>query len=219
MVSIKGVGMTRFGKNEHSLIEMMVDAAKLACLDAGIEPEAFSEVLVGVIAPEEFTGQGNIAAVFADAFAKQTNTAPIEATRLETASSTGAALMKMGYKIAATEKKPLLLVAGEKMKPKENSTEATSIISRVIDAESRRKDYTMPKLAAKITQELLQKTDVKLHDLDMIGLKNHYNGSFNQRAHFQDQVTLEKVAESRYVEDPLRLYHCAPISDGAAAVV
>ena len=63
MVSIKGVGMTRFGKNEHSLIEMMVDAAKLACLDAGIEPEAFSEVLVGVMAPEEFTGQGNIAPV------------------------------------------------------------------------------------------------------------------------------------------------------------
>jgi acetyl-CoA C-acetyltransferase len=32
-------------------------------------------------------------------------------------------------------------------------------------------------------------------------------------------VTLEAVMESRLVADPLRLYHCCPISDGAAAVV
>src|SRR5256885_433184 len=38
-------------------------------------------------------------------------------------------------------------------------------------------------------------------------------------APFQQAVTLEEVMESRMVADPLRLLHCCPISDGAAAVV
>ena len=53
----------------------------------------------------------------------------------------------------------------------------------------------------------------------MVAVKNHANGARNPLAHFQEAVTLETVLESRLVADPLRLYHCCPISDGAAAVV
>jgi acetyl-CoA C-acetyltransferase len=52
-----------------------------------------------------------------------------------------------------------------------------------------------------------------------VAVKNHANGAKNPLAHFQQTVTLEEVLESRLVADPLRLYHCCPISDGAAAVV
>ena len=53
----------------------------------------------------------------------------------------------------------------------------------------------------------------------VVAVKNHANGARNPLAHFQEPVTLETVLESRLVADPLRLYHCCPISDGAAAVV
>jgi acetyl-CoA C-acetyltransferase len=52
-----------------------------------------------------------------------------------------------------------------------------------------------------------------------VAVKNHAHGVRNPWAHFQAPVTLAGVLESRVVADPLRLYHCCPISDGAAAVV
>jgi acetyl-CoA C-acetyltransferase len=50
-------------------------------------------------------------------------------------------------------------------------------------------------------------------------VKNHYNATLNQYAHFQKEVSLDQVLRSRVIADPLRLYDCAPISDGACAVV
>jgi len=44
-------------------------------------------------------------------------------------------------------------------------------------------------------------------------------GLIDNHAHFQEEVTLEAVMASRLVADPLRLFHCCPISDGGAALV
>jgi acetyl-CoA C-acetyltransferase len=52
-----------------------------------------------------------------------------------------------------------------------------------------------------------------------VAVKNHANGARNPYAHFQKPVTLEGVMSSRLIADPLRLQHCCPISDGAAAVL
>jgi acetyl-CoA acetyltransferase len=52
-----------------------------------------------------------------------------------------------------------------------------------------------------------------------VAVKNHAHGARNPFAHFQEPVSLEAVMESRVVADPLKLYHCCPISDGGAAVV
>jgi acetyl-CoA C-acetyltransferase len=58
-----------------------------------------------------------------------------------------------------------------------------------------------------------------LREMSQVSVKNHDNAARNPLAHFRERVTLEAVMESRLVADPLRLYHCCPISDGAAALV
>ena len=58
-VYIKGVGMTRFGKREESLLQLFAEAAKMAMDDARIYK--FDAIYVGAMNPEEFTGSGNIA--------------------------------------------------------------------------------------------------------------------------------------------------------------
>ena len=50
-------------------------------------------------------------------------------------------------------------------------------------------------------------------------VKNSYNGSLNPLAQHQRPLTIEQVVQSRVVVDPLTLYMCASISDGAAAAV
>jgi hypothetical protein len=52
-----------------------------------------------------------------------------------------------------------------------------------------------------------------------VALKNHRNGSHNALAQFQKPISREAYLGSKLVATPLRLYDCAPITDGAAALV
>src|SRR5207247_9017595 len=52
-----------------------------------------------------------------------------------------------------------------------------------------------------------------------VAVKNHKNGSLNPEAQFQKEIKLETVLQSPWVAEPLTLFDCAPLSDGAAAVV
>jgi len=53
----------------------------------------------------------------------------------------------------------------------------------------------------------------------MIAVKNHQYSVRNPYAQYQKVFTLEEVLASRLVCDPLTLYQCCPIGDGASAVV
>ena len=56
-------------------------------------------------------------------------------------------------------------------------------------------------------------------DLAEIAVKNHANAANNPRAQFRSEVDIDTVLDSDYVAPPLKLFDCAPVSDGAAAVL
>ncbi len=56
-------------------------------------------------------------------------------------------------------------------------------------------------------------------DLAWVAVKNHRHGAKNDKAQFRREVTPEQVMSSAMVAEPLRLLHCSPVSDGAAAVL
>jgi len=65
----------------------------------------------------------------------------------------------------------------------------------------------------------MQYYDVTERHLAMVAVKNHANALKNPYAHLKKAITIDKVMNSVMIADPLRLYHCCPISDGAAAIV
>lgn len=77
----------------------------------------------------------------------------------------------------------------------------------------------MPAAYAMRAQRYLHDWNAGVDDLTAVSVKNRRNGADNPRAHFQAAVTAEQVTQSRPVADPLRLLHCCPNSDGAAAVL
>lgn len=77
----------------------------------------------------------------------------------------------------------------------------------------------MPAAYAMRAQRYLHDWGASVDDLTAVSVKNRGNGAGNPRAHFHSPVTSEDVATSRPVADPLRLMHCCPNSDGAAAVL
>jgi acetyl-CoA C-acetyltransferase len=212
-VWVAGAGMTRIGRRTERLQDLMAEAAHAALLTAGIErPDA---VVVATMNPEEFLGDGN----FASNVATHMGFAEVPAVRVETATSSGAAAFYAGFaQVAAGLHRTVLVVGGEKMTHL-STPRVSELIGRSIDPYERSYGATMPALAGLITRALLGRHGVTEREIAQVSVKNHANATRNPYAHFPTAVTVEDVMASRMVADPLRLLHCCPISDGAAAVV
>jgi acetyl-CoA C-acetyltransferase len=52
-----------------------------------------------------------------------------------------------------------------------------------------------------------------------VSVKSHANGARNPKAHFRQAVTEEQVLKAPIIAEPLGLFDCAGVSDGAAAVI
>jgi acetyl-CoA C-acetyltransferase len=216
-VYIAGVGMSQFGKSPLSLAEMMGEAADKAFSDSSAQD--IDALYIGAMNPEEFIGDSNIASHAADAL----NLTGIPAIRIETASSAGAgALMGAFQAIASGYYRSVLVLAGEKMTHLTTSA-TTRILAKVIDRQERLCGATMPALAAMITEKYRQEFRLSQSRLESmlcaVALKNHANGARNPLAQFQRAITREDYFTGKFVATPLRLYDCAPITDGAAAVI
>lgn len=55
--------------------------------------------------------------------------------------------------------------------------------------------------------------------LAKIAVKNRFNGSLNPMAHWQKPITIESALNERVISYPITRPMCAPIGDGAAAVI
>jgi acetyl-CoA C-acetyltransferase len=212
-VWIAGAGMTRFGKRDELLPDLIAEAALAALREAALErPEA---IVVAAMNPEEFTGEGNYGSLVNTRLGLST----VPSMRVETATSSGVAAVYAGFaSIAAGIYRSVLVVGGEKMTHLP-TPRVSEIIGRSVDPHEKSYGATMPALAGIITRAAMHRRGLTLKEISQVAVKNHANGARNPYAHFREPVTLEAVMESRLVADPLRLFHCCPISDGAAALV
>src|SRR3970040_76787 len=102
--------MTRFGRRDLSLPDLIAEAGLAALRDAGIErPDA---LVVAAMNPEEFTGEGN----YGSLVNKHLGLAPVATLRGDNATSSGMAAVYAGFAdIAAGLHRTVLVVGGEKM--------------------------------------------------------------------------------------------------------
>ena len=70
-----------------------------------------------------------------------------------------------------------------------------------------------------IAQDYMHRYPLTREQLAQVAVKNHYNGARNPIAQYQQEITIETVLRSTMVAEPLRLFDCSPITDGAAAVI
>jgi len=216
-VYVGGIGMTKFGKDPRPLVGIFCQAGQEAL--AALKEHDVEALYIGVMNPEEFTGDSNIGSQIVEAL----GLTGIPAVRIETASSAGAAALQAGFQaIASGYYRRVLVLGGEKMTHLSTSA-TTRILAEVIDKQERQCGATMPALAAMITEKYRQKFHLSQTGLENVlcgvAVKNHFNGARNPFAQFQRAITRENYFASKFVATPLRLYDCAPITDGAAAVV
>ncbi|MGB4782200.1 thiolase domain-containing protein [Candidatus Methylomirabilis sp.] len=216
-VSVIGVGCTPFGKRaDVGIIDLALQACREALHDAQVPTSLVQAFYLGNFVSEALVHQGSLAPIVA----YRLGLGPIPCTRVEGACASSGIAFRHGVLLIASGLCDVVLVAGvEKMTSAETGA-VTEALASAGDAESEmRLGLTFPGTFGIIMRRHMYQHGTTREQVAMVSVKNRQNGSANPKAHFQKSVALEEVLESRLICDPLRLYDCTPISDGAAAAV
>ena len=215
-VAIVGMGCTKFGERwDMGVEDLLVEAAYEAFRDAGIEPKDIQAAWLGTV----FSG---VTAITLSPLGLQY----IPMTRVENMCATGSeAVRAASYAVAAGACDIALAIGVEKLKDSgQTGVKGPAIVGDNPDGSSGiGSGFSAPASFAYLGTRYFHQYGLEPDDgkrlLAKIAVKNHYNGSLNPRAHFQNRLTVEQVVRAPIVAWPLGLYDCCGVSDGAAAAI
>ena len=216
-VAIIGVGCSKFGEMwDSGFRDIVISAGVEALEDAGLEGKEIEAMFVGNMSGGRYLAQEHIAALIADyAGLAEFN---IPSTRVEAADASGGLALRQAYMAVASGVHDIVIAAGaEKVTDVGNPMDI--MISSIEKEWEGFVGATLPALYAIIAKLHMEKYGTKEEDLALVSVKNHKNGALNPKAQFRKEITIETALNSTYVAEPLKLFDCAPISDGAAVVV
>src|SRR5512136_443620 len=218
-VAVIGIGCTTFGEKwESSFRDLFVEAGALALEDAQLSGEKIDAMYVGNMSAGRFIEQEHIGALIADYAGMATRHIP--STRVEAACASGGLAFRQAVIAVASGMEDIVVAAGvEKMTDVEPGA-STDALTGAADREWEGfVGATFPGLYAMIATDYIHKYHMTREQLAHVAVKNHYNGARNPIAQYQQEITLKTVMKSTMVAEPLRLFDCSPITDGAAAVI
>jgi acetyl-CoA C-acetyltransferase len=215
-VAIVGMGCTKFGERwEMGVEDLLVEAAYEAIEDAGIQPKDIQAAWLGTV----FSG---VTAITLSPLGLQY----IPMTRVENMCATGTeAVRAASYAVAAGACDIALAIGVEKLKDSgQTGVKGPAIVGDNPDGSSGiGSGFSAPAsfayLGTRYFHQYGLEPDYGKRLLAEIAVKNHYNGSLNPKAHFQNRLTVEQVVRAPIVAWPLGLYDCCGVSDGAAAAI
>ncbi|WP_277554321.1 thiolase C-terminal domain-containing protein [Halobaculum limi] len=144
----------------------------------------------------------------------------VPAERVEGCAAAGALALRHAVKDVRNGDHEAVLACGVEKMTSAGTSGATDALSAAFDrAIEQRSGVTAPSQYALLAQRYLHETDATERDLAEIAVKNHANAARNPRAQFPKEIDVATVLESNPVASPLKLYDCAPVGDGAAAVL
>ena len=215
-VAVVGVGLTRFGRREDaSLRELAFEAVKACLSDAGVSLRDVESMVVSVGSDElAFALQPSAQIVDYLGFH------PKPSFRVEGACASGSMAVRTGWMTVASGLSDLVLVVGA-----EKMTEVPTPV--VTEALGKGGDpmweypfgMTFPGYYALIARAHMARYGTTAEQLALVAVKNHRYANLNPYAHMHKEITVEDVLRSRPIAEPLKLYDCSLISDGAAAVL
>ncbi|MFA5607912.1 MAG: acetyl-CoA acetyltransferase [Leucobacter sp.] len=220
-ILLTGWGHSQFGKlAEHTLETLIVEAARDAIDDAGIDPGEIDEIYLGQF------NSGLWPLAFASSLALQISDelGNVPATRVENACASGSAAFQQGVKsILAGTARTVLVVGAEKMTHAPASQIGEALLGADYELAGGESVTGFAGLFADTVRAYEDRYAAVGEAMAHIAAKNHTNGALNSYAHLKQELSFEfcnTVSEKNpVVADPLRRTDCSPVSDGAAAVI
>lgn len=214
---IIGVGSSPLGKTDLTGRDLLAVAAEEAFSDLP-NPAEFVEAVYAGSQSEKYENQimmGTLAAEWC-------GLRNIPAERVEACAAAGGLALKNAMRDVKTGTHDAVLACGlEKMTAGGTSHSIESLAGAFDRALEQRSGITAPSQYALIAQRYMHESGITERELAEISVKNHRNAANNPRAHFHHKkdVDIDDVMNSDYIARPIKLYDCAPVTDGAAAVI
>jgi acetyl-CoA C-acetyltransferase len=218
-VAVLGVGQTKFGELwDRSFREIGIEAGLEALVDAKLGSADLGGLFLGNMASGSLLEQEQIAPLILDYAGLAGRHLP--AVRVEGGGASGSLALHQGYLAVASGQYDFVVVGGaEKMTDVPEAT-ANRITSGTADHEWEVVfGATLPALWALIARRHMHDFGTTREQLARVAVHDHEMAGRNPRAHYRNKLTLEQVVGAGEVAEPLGVLDCAPLSDGAAAVV
>jgi acetyl-CoA C-acetyltransferase len=216
-VAIIGMGCTQFGERwDVGTPQLLAEAFDEALHDAGIERGQIDAAWCGSALDSVNVGNSAIPA----SIALRLDGIPV--SRMENMCATGTEVLRgAAYAVASGAVDIALAIGAEKLKD-------TGYGGLPTPYKGTLNDLWMPLVSApagfaqlaagygskhRIPKELLKRA------IAHVSWKSHQNGALSPKAHLRKPVTMEQILNAPMIAEPLGLFDCCGVSDGAAAAI
>ena len=245
-VAIVGGAMSYFGaypdKTSRDLMaEAYIDA--MDTVDKGMDPTDIEALYIGNFVGDLFEGQGHMGHIIADWL----GLAPRPATRVEGACASSSLAFREAVMAVASGMYDVVLAGGVERMTNAPNEKVQDYLAAASDVpfEVDQAAFTFPGLYAAMATAYMARYGATREHLMHVAVKNHQNGERNPRAQFN--TSLRAIMEQRaeraekrglpvpdwgdefdflsdaranpVIADPLRLFDCSPVTDGASCVI
>ena len=216
-VAILGMGCSKFGARwDASPEDLMVEAYNAAMTDAGITPDQLGAAWFSTHMDDVGTGRGGTPMSIALRLPN------IGVTRVENFCAGGSEAVRGAvYAVAAGACDIAIALGVEKLKDAGYGGLPVTTVGTYIP-------QWYPSAVAPANFAQLASAYGHKHGIDAallkramahVSVKSHANGAKNPKAHLQKVITEEQVLGAPMIAEPLGLFDCCGVSDGAAAVI
>lgn len=216
-VAILGMGCCRFGERwDASPEDLMVEAYNEAMADAGIGPEQLDAAWFSTHMEDVGTGRGGTPMSIALRLPN------IGVTRVENFCAGGSEAIRAAVYAVASGACDIALALGvEKLKDTGYGGLPVATVGTYIP-------QWYPGAVAPANFAQLATAYRARHGVDAallkraishVSIKSHANGAKNPKAHLRKPITEEQCLKAPIIAEPLGLFDCCGVSDGAAAVI
>jgi acetyl-CoA acyltransferase len=215
---IAGVGMHPFGKfQDKSLKDLVFEAVKNAVMDANINPKEieiayFANSFAGALSGQH-SSRGQV-------YLRSSGFSEIPIINVENACASGAtAVQQAALSVASGQVDVALAIGAEKMFVGDTGKTIAALASAADVEVLGGTGNQFTALYALKAKEYMEKFGATPRHFAKVGEKNSFNASLNPNAQFKKRLSVDEILNSKMIADPLTLFMCSPIADGAAAVI
>lgn len=216
-VAILGMGCSKFGERwDAGPDDLMVEAYLEAMQDAGIEPTQLDAAWFSTHIDEIGSGKGGTPLSIALRLPN------IAVTRVENFCASGSEAFRGAvYAVAAGAADIALAVGVEKLK--DTGYGGLPVANPGTLSPQVMPNGSAPGNFAQLASAYRAKHGVSKDDLKRaiahVSVKSHANGAKNPKAHLRKPITEEQALNAPLIAEPLGLFDCCGVSDGAAAAI
>ncbi len=245
-VAVVGAGLSKFGVYPEGVraTDLFVEAYSelKSSVDKGFDPKEVEAFYLGNYSSDLFEHQAHIA----PATANRIGLVPIPAIRFEDACAASGVAFREGVIAIASGIYDIVLVGGMEKMTNLDTTHVTEVLAAALDPDTEiPAGQTFPGIYATMATAHMAKYGTEIEDFMRIGIKNHYNGSLNQKAHFNASIPdfmkrraasavkkglpephwademefLHDPGQNPVIAWPMRLFDCSTVCDGASCVL